>query len=177
MMSGDDQPDPNTSLPENRPPQREEKEISDVVFHYIERLNDGEPIDRDEILRSHPDVGPAVLTELQTYLEIGSNVEPEQEPQLGTLGDYTLRHQIGRGGMGVVYDAWQESLDRHVALKVLPAGIAADNTSFMRFMREAKTAAQLDHPNVVRVHSVGLEKDTPYYAMLTGQSPPRLPLS
>jgi serine/threonine protein kinase len=75
--------------------------------------------------------------------------------------------------MGVVYDAWQNSVDRQVALKVLPAGIAADTKSVTRFIREAKTAAQLHHPSVVSVYGMGVEANTPYYAMLTGQSPRR----
>ena len=57
---------------------------------------------------------------------------------LGTLGDYTLRRQVGRGGMGVVYEAWQNSVERSVALKVLPAGIAA--TLRPRGEEESKSA-------------------------------------
>ena len=67
--------------------------------------------------------------------------------------------------MGVVYDAWQNSMDRRVALKVLPAGIAADDKSFSRFMREARAAGKLNHNNVVAVHGMGQEQNTPYYAM------------
>ena len=89
----------------------------------------------------------------------------EEPPPLGTLGDYTLRRQIGRGGMGVVYDAWQNSVERRVALKMLPAGVAVDNKAFVRFMREAKTAAQLNHPHVVHVYGLGIEEHTPYFAM------------
>ena len=83
----------------------------------------------------------------------------------GTLGDYTLRRQIGRGGMGVVYEAWQNSMNRQVALKVLPKAIAVDTKSVTRFVREAQLAGKLDHPNVVHVHAMGLEEQIPYYAM------------
>ncbi len=79
--------------------------------------------------------------------------------------------------MGIVYDALQNSVDRQVALKVLPAGVAADTTTVTRFVREAKTAAQLHHPSVVPVFGMGVEADTPYYAMLTGQSPRTSPRS
>ena len=67
--------------------------------------------------------------------------------------------------MGVVYDAWQNSMERQVALKVLPPGVAADNKAFHRFMREAKTAGQLNHQNVVAVYSTGVEEGTPWYSM------------
>ena len=133
-----------------------------VLADCINRLNRGETLRPELILAAYPTIGPEVLEQLEAFRGFGSN-EPN-EP-LGALGDYTLRRQIARGGMGVVYEAWQGSLDRQVALKVLPPGIAADTRAFTRFMREAKTAAQLSHPNVVGVHSVGLEKDTPYYAM------------
>ncbi len=165
MTSRDDQPDHNNSLPDDLRTQPEEKEISDLVFHYIERLNDGEPFDEREILSSHPELGPSILTELRTYLEIGSNVEVEPQAPLGTLGDYTLRRQIGRGGMGVVYDAWQNSLDRQVALKVLPPGIAADSRSSARFLREAQIAAKLNHSQIVPIYASGIEGGTPWYAM------------
>ncbi len=93
------------------------------------------------------------------------------------LGPVRLIREIGRGGMGIVYDAWQNSVDRRVALKVLPAGVAADARTVTRFVREAKTAAQLHHPSVVPVFGMGVEADTPYYAMLTGQSPRTFPRS
>ena len=67
--------------------------------------------------------------------------------------------------MGVVYDAWQRSMDRRVALKVLPAAIAADARAAARFLREAQAAGRLGHPNVVAVHAMGVDGRTPYYAM------------
>lgn len=141
------------------------EELLDRLFgEYVDRLNAGERIDVSELLNDHPDVGLELFDQLMKFQD-ATFLDDAAAETLGTLGDYTLRRQIGRGGMGVVYDAWQNSLERRVALKVLPPGIAADNRSFVRFMREAKTAAQLSHPNVVGVHSVGLEKDTPYYSM------------
>ncbi|MBI4601473.1 MAG: protein kinase [Planctomycetes bacterium] len=81
------------------------------------------------------------------------------------LGDYRLLRPLGRGGMGVVYEAWQVSVDRRVAIKILPAGIAADPKMVERFEREAKAAAKLQHPNIVSVFGLGSEGGTPYYAM------------
>ncbi len=59
----------------------------------------------------------------------------------------------------------QNSVDRQVALKVLPAGVAVDRQACARFMREAQTAGQPNHPNVVAVHSMGVDEKIPYYAM------------
>ncbi len=120
----------------------EDTEILDrVVAEYVDRLNSGERIDHLEIMASHPDEGEQILRELEVFVDLEAGV---REPvSLGTVGDYTLRRQIGRGGMGVVYEAWEGSMDRVVALKVLPPGVAADNKAFVRFMREAKTAGKL----------------------------------
>jgi serine/threonine protein kinase/WD40 repeat protein/tetratricopeptide (TPR) repeat protein len=81
------------------------------------------------------------------------------------LGDYRLLREIGHGGMGIVYEAVQESLGRHVALKVLPAAISQRGLFLERFRREAKAAARLHHTNIVPVYGVGEEDCTCYYAM------------
>ncbi len=85
--------------------------------------------------------------------------------QSGVLGDYRIRREVGRGGMGVVYEAEQLSLGRTVALKVLPYAAMLDKTQLARFKNEARAAASLDHPNVVHVHAVGVERGVHYYAM------------
>ena len=70
-----------------------------------------------------------------------------------TIGQYRIVGKLGEGGMGVVYLAEQKKPKRQVALKVLPAGLAADDRAFQRFMREARAAGKLTHPNVVAVHA------------------------
>lgn len=82
-----------------------------------------------------------------------------------TLGDFRILDEIGRGGMGVVYEAEQVSLGRRVALKVLSYASILDKTKLERFKIEARAAASLDHPNVVHVHSVGSQRGVHYYAM------------
>ena len=81
------------------------------------------------------------------------------------LGDFRILRVLGRGGMGVVYEAIQESLGRHVALKVLPPHGRLDATQLARFRREARAAAGLHHTNIVPVFAVGEEDGVPYYAM------------
>lgn len=143
-----------------------ESEIDDLVADYVDRLNDGKPLDAEEVLARYPAFGEELLQRLGAFVKI----EPpsrirESLGALGTLGDYTLRRQIGRGGMGVVYEAWEHSMDRPVAVKVLPGAAAADDKTFNRFMREARTAGRLSHPNVVPVFATGLKENTAYYAM------------
>ena len=113
-----------------------ESELGAVLSEYIDRLNAGETVTPEEVLSEYPTAGREILEQLEAYVEVSSDGEVIHavEP-LGTLGDYTLRRQIGRGGMGVVYEALENSMDRVVALKVLPAGVAADDKAVARFTR------------------------------------------
>ena len=88
---------------------------------------------------------------------------PQPIPQ--QLGEYRLLREIGRGGMGVVYEALQESLGRHVALKILPLNPALRFEQLERFRREARAAARLHHTNIVPVFGVGEDQGVHYYAM------------
>src|SRR5262245_12870456 len=88
----------------------------------------------------------------------------EEEPPR-YLGDYRLLREVGRGGMGVVYEAEQVSLGRRVALKLLPAQARLNATYLERFKREAKAAARLHHTNIVPVFGTGEADGVPFYAM------------
>ena len=81
------------------------------------------------------------------------------------FGDYRIVRELGRGGMGVVYEASDAKLGRRVALKVLPGAFAQEARAIARFKREAMTAARLEHESIVRVLSVGTHDDIPYFAM------------
>jgi len=160
-MTGKPESDDSRPRPEEVP--GEGDALEEILSGYIDRLNAGEMLDREVIGREHPLDAEEIWERLEVFREIGG--EGAAAPPLGTLGDYTLVRPIGRGGMGVVYEARQNSLDRRVALKVLPAGVAADDKAFHRFMREAKTAGKLNHPSIVSVYGMGVEAHTPYYAM------------
>lgn len=85
--------------------------------------------------------------------------------KLRQVGDYRILREVGRGGMGIVYEAVQESLGRRVALKVLPKHSLLDSKNLERFRREAQAAARLHHTNIVPVFGVGEQDGIHYYVM------------
>ncbi|MBN1362485.1 MAG: protein kinase [Sedimentisphaerales bacterium] len=94
----------------------------------------------------------------------GSRLLVGLEPNL-QLGDFRLERRLGSGGMGVVYQAMQISLNRPVALKVLPSGLGRDVSAVERFHREARAAAKLRHRNIVTIYAEGIENTVCYFAM------------
>jgi eukaryotic-like serine/threonine-protein kinase len=86
-------------------------------------------------------------------------------PSDGTLGDFRILRQVGRGGMGIVYEARQILLDRTVALKTLPFAALLDPRRLQRFQNEARAAASLEHPHIVPVYAVGSDRGVHFYAM------------
>ena len=82
-----------------------------------------------------------------------------------TLGQFRIVRELGRGGMAVVYEAYQPSLQRHVALKVLPSHLAHDSDLITRFRQEAIAAAKLRHPNIITIHDVNQTNNLNYIVM------------
>src|SRR3989441_11065945 len=91
--------------------------------------------------------------------DIAADVRPER------FGSYRVEKRIGAGGMGVVYLALDEALQRQVALKTLLPVLAADPEFVARFKREAQSAAALNHPNITQIYSIGQEGAIPFFAM------------
>src|SRR5688572_4115223 len=132
-----------------------------LLAELVDGKNRGDEAGEDRLRAQHPLIAAEVLELLGAYERLGT----EDEKPLGLLGDYRLVRRLGRGGMGVVYEAWQGSMERRVALKVLPGGLLADLKAVARFEREARIAGQLQHPNIVSVHGIGVDDNTPYYVM------------
>ena len=82
-----------------------------------------------------------------------------------TLGHYTLLEEIGAGGMGRVYRAMDERLEREVAIKILPAGALADPEARKRFRKEALALSKLNHPNIATVHDFDRQEETDFLVM------------
>jgi serine/threonine protein kinase len=153
-----------TSAPSNSA----EELLAKIVDEFTERLNHDECPEIEEYAQRYPDVAPLlrqVLPALKLIRLPGQTDSESGTPGLGTLGDFRLLREIGRGGMGVVYEAEQISLGRRVALKVLPFASTLDPKQLQRFKNEAQAAAHLHHANIVAVHATGCERGVHYYAM------------
>jgi hypothetical protein len=159
-------------------PGADDPRVIAALEEYAAALKAGRAPDRQAFQARHPEIA-AVLAECLDGLEWmrgaapggrsaaapagappGAGVEPGT-----TLGDYRIVREIGRGGMGVVYEAEQVSLGRRVALKVLPFGAVPDARRLQRFENEAHAAAQVHHTNIVPVYGVGCDGGVHYYAM------------
>ncbi len=152
--------------------------VADLVEQMTQALQDGKPVDVDAVAAQYPDHAQTIrrlfpaLRQLAGLRNVGSSGKPIALPparhsiQAGRrLGDFQLIGELGRGGMGVVFEAVQESLGRRVALKILPTAATLDSRARQRFQIEAQAAACLQHPNIVPVYAVDLADDIPYYAM------------
>ena len=138
---------------------------------YLTELEAGGRPDRQTYLARFPELADH-LSECFDGIELAQSLRPPVPiPQLqpeytaSPLGDFQILTEIGRGGMGVVYEAIQLSLGRRVALKVLPFAAALDGKQLQRFKNEATAAAQLHHTNIVPVYAVGCERGVHFYAM------------
>ena len=156
--------------------------LTDLLDGYLRRLEQGLPPPRENLLEANPDLAEplaGLLRQPRRVARHGGRV-PAAGRRCGLrrcvagrfragderrLGDFRLLREIGRGGMGVVYEAQQISLGRRVALKVLPFAAVLDSRQIARFQHEAQAAAQLNHPNIVSVFAVGVERGVHYFAM------------
>ncbi|QDV68380.1 Serine/threonine-protein kinase PknB [Rosistilla carotiformis] len=157
-------------------------QIAQLLDDYACRLEQGDETGAERLLADHPELNGSWGMHLESLralcratrdVEPGASHTPEEVAIDGaTLGDYRLGREIGRGGMGVVYEATQLSLRRNVALKVLPFAAVLDSQQVARFRNEAQAAASLHHPHIVPVFAVGCERGVHYYSMqlIDGQS-------
>jgi hypothetical protein len=165
--------------------------LDEVLFAYLRAAEGGRVPDRREWLERYPELAAelaaffanqdrfdgvaAPLRRVAEAARAGAGPAAEPGPAAAggatalavgaTLGDFRLLGEVGRGGMGVVYEAEQQALGRRVALKVLLRPAAQDAKARARFRRESRAAAQLHHSNIVPVFDVGQQGELCYYAM------------
>ena len=149
--------------------------VEQLAEEFAARLRQGETPSVEEYAAAHPALAEEIRALFPTIAALEGLRRKKEKPadgrasmghvKLSQLGDFRIIREIGRGGMGVVYEAEQESLSRRVAVKVLPKQSLLDEKHLRRFQREARTAAQLHHTNIVPILAVGVHDDYHYYAM------------
>jgi serine/threonine protein kinase/tetratricopeptide (TPR) repeat protein len=151
--------------------------IDSLAEEFLERYRRGERPSITEYVSQHPDLA-GEIRELFPTLAVLERLGPRPDEISGRaaeaaiggviptqLGEYRLLREVGRGGMGIVYEAEQLSLGRRVALKVLPSHFVLSSSLLTRFQNEARAAARLHHTNIVPVFGVGEDQGIYYYAM------------
>lgn len=144
--------------------------LEDIVEAYLNDLADDgiEDPSPEKLIEAYPHHAEAlrgIFRTLDFIQAAGQSLNASKLSQGYKLGDFKIIREIGRGGMGVVYEAVQQSLNRRVALKVLPTAALLSDKAAERFMREASTAGKLHHTNIVPVYAIGEESGIRYYAM------------
>ena len=150
--------------PETVSPADSAAELAGILDGYMADLQAGKAPDRGELLAAHPELA-AQLEACLAGIEFVHRATGPAAEEPAALGEFRIVRELGRGGMGVVYEAEQTSLRRRVALKVLRFGAVADEEAMQRFRREAETVARLHHTNIVPIFAVGCERGVHYYAM------------
>lgn len=159
-------PPADASNAETLPPDSSSAALVAILDQYMADLEAGKSPDRARLIAEHPALAEQLEACLAGIAFVHRATVPEsRDDQPAQLGEFQIIREIGRGGMGVVYEAEQISLRRRVALKVLRFGVVADPEAMRRFEREAQTVARLHHTNIVPIFAVGCERGVHYYAM------------
>jgi serine/threonine protein kinase len=155
-------------------PEGREERIARAVAEYLDRQNQDEPIDPAVFCRLHPELQPDLGLQLQQLDSLdlallqdqaGSGSGQGAEPVPERLSGHRILSEIGSGGMGRVFLALDERLNRRVAIKSLASRFAARPTLRERFLREAQALARLSHPHVVRIYGLGPPEEIPHFVM------------
>jgi serine/threonine protein kinase len=166
--------------PEHTTDSKLEDRLCEILAEFVEEADRGGVPDEEAYLARYPEFADDLRRCFANYKKFPPPSGDKAELALAgdgvtgeasgaappeTLGDFRIVREIGRGGMGVVYEAEQLSLRRRVALKVLPLAATMDPRQLQRFHNEARAAACLHHTNIVPVFAVGSERGVHFYAM------------
>ena len=151
----------------------DEHSIEEIAAEFLERRQAGEDLKTEDFLAEHPEHADELRELLILMLDMEkinsdkTQIYSPPQPERTNLpdSDYRLVRKIGNGGMGIVFEAVQVSLNRRVAVKLLNSSLLTNDEQRAQFENEAKVIAMLHHPNIVKIYSAGCSKERCYYAM------------
>ena len=151
----------------------DEHSIEEIAAEFLERRQAGEDLKTEDFLAEHPEHADELRELLILMLDMEkinsdkTQIYSPPQPERTNLpdSDYRLVRKIGSGGMGIVFEAVQVSLNRRVAVKLLNSSLLTNDEQRAQFENEAKVIAMLHHPNIVKIYSAGCSKERCYYAM------------
>ncbi len=142
-------------------------QVGEILQVWLGRRELGVAEDAEELIAQHPELAPRLrecIESVELLSRSGLEADLYDQPVYPSIPDFEIVGQLGRGGMGIVYEARQRSLDRNVALKILPLA-TVNPLAATRFQREAETAAALHHTHIVPIFAVGQSEGVHWYAM------------
>jgi tetratricopeptide (TPR) repeat protein len=146
--------------------------LEEAMAEWARRAEAGLPADPRAFVADYPDIADELTRAIEFEARLGracrqmGGPRPVSSLPPGTaFGDYVIVREVGRGGMGVVYETWQASLSRRVALKLLSPALCSSPGERRRFLSEARIVALLDHEHIVDVYEAGEHDGIPYFAM------------
>ncbi|MBO4303830.1 MAG: protein kinase, partial [Lentisphaeria bacterium] len=149
--------------------------VEEIAAQFLERRDAGETLDTEEFIAAYPEYADE-LRDLLGLMADMDRVKPDRTQKMTPAdsapartnlpdSDYRLVRKLGSGGMGVVFEAVQVSLNRKVAVKLLDSSLLPSAEQRTQFENEAKVIAMLHHPNIVKIYSAGCSEERCYYAM------------
>ncbi len=154
------------TLPSGEPPRGDIESLESVMADYLERIERGVTANPAEYLRAYPQYADELRSFFQNHHWLCDSPSPAGMSLVGKrIGPYEIESEIARGGMGIVYRARQQGLDRCVALKLISSGVLAGSEERRRFRIEAEAAARLQHPGIVAIHEIGSWQGYEYFSM------------
>jgi len=168
----------NPNALESGPDSLYEQQLADLVASLSDRVTAGEDLSLESVLKQHPKFAKD-LRELWGIIVVTKAAGEEQRKELAheieqemagldlpyDLGNYVLKKEIGRGGMGIVYQATRKSDDASVAIKMILKGEFSSRVDRERFRAEAEAAMRLEHPNIVPIYELGEHDGLPFFCM------------
>lgn len=140
--------------------------LAELMVLCTERLDRDGPTAVEALCDEHPELAAELREAIAPLLACGLvGASPAVAERPAVIGEFTILGELGRGGMGVVYEARQQSLGRTVALKVLAAALDSDGAALERFRREGANAARLHHPGIAQVYAVGCDQGRHFLSM------------